>query len=267
MDLLLLPHEPRHDQADADPEGAEDLGAVAEVNPDEAADQNSQRGDEERKRDFLLRAELVVDQSGEIDAHEGDERAKVEQFGSLLVAKQEGARHGDRTDDQNVIARNMVLTIDRAKDSRRQRIISSHAVHEPGGTELRGDSRSQICDQQRCVEQLKQERAAYARGDMNKCGVHHGGGKWSGGRPDDLRHIDLNHGQDPDDQAGEDSCQQDVAARILHLFGHGRDSVKANIGEDGDRSSLKDSRGREGRWDRRRAGADHAPLGCTVEKI
>jgi len=89
---------------------------MAEVNPDEGADKNSQCRDKERKCHLLLRAELVVDQSRGIDAHERDESSEVKQFGSLLIAEQKATRYSNRSDDQHVIPRNTVSTIDCTKD-------------------------------------------------------------------------------------------------------------------------------------------------------
>ena len=85
--------------------------------PDEGADQDSQSRDEERERDFLLRTELVVDQSGGVDADERDECAKVEKFGTLLISEKEGSRQSNRADDQNVVSRHMMTRMDSAKDS------------------------------------------------------------------------------------------------------------------------------------------------------
>src|ERR1700734_2041398 len=161
--------------------------------PDEGADQDSQSRDEERERDLLLRTELVVDQSGGVDADERDECAKVEEFGTLLISEKEGSGQGNRADDQNVVSRHMMTRMDSAKDSWGQRIVPSHAVHKPGGSKLGCDCRSHICDHEGCVEQLKQKRTAYARGYMHESRIHHGWRKWLGSRPSELRYIDLDH--------------------------------------------------------------------------
>jgi len=71
-------HEPCNNQSDANPKDTEDLGVMAEVYPDEGADQDSQSRDEEGECYLLLRTELVVDQSSGVDADKRNECTKVE---------------------------------------------------------------------------------------------------------------------------------------------------------------------------------------------
>jgi hypothetical protein len=58
--LSASSHRPCHNQTHADPKDTEDLSIAAQVYPDEGADQDPQRRDEERKRNLLLRTKLVV---------------------------------------------------------------------------------------------------------------------------------------------------------------------------------------------------------------
>ena len=67
-----------------------------------------------------------------------------------------------------------------------------------------------------------------------------------GSRPDQLRGVDLEGGQDADDDAGQHGSQQDVAAGILDLLGEGRDAVETDVGEDGDGGAAQDRAGHEG---------------------
>ena len=101
-------HPPSDEQPDTDPENAKDLCAVTEVEPDEGADNDSQRRNERRKQCLLLRPELVVDQRGGIDADECDECPKVQKLRPLLVAKQEGSNQCNRTYNKNVIPRHVM---------------------------------------------------------------------------------------------------------------------------------------------------------------
>ena len=56
--LVASLQDPHYDQSNAAPERPKDLGVLAEVDPDKAADENSHRWDQERKRHFSLKRNL-----------------------------------------------------------------------------------------------------------------------------------------------------------------------------------------------------------------
>src|ERR1017187_3813855 len=129
----------------------------------------------------------------QVDTDECNEGAEVDQFRSLLISQQERTYQRNRANDQDVVARHLMTRIDRSEYLRGKRVTPTHAVHEPGCAELRGNCGSHICHQQRCVKQLKQEGTAHPRCHVHERCIDHVCGKRLARSPCQLSHIDLKH--------------------------------------------------------------------------
>src|ERR1035441_4166767 len=85
-----LTHDVVESDADNDPRSSEDLSAMVEAEPDKGAHDETEKGNGGRQRDLFFRAELVVNECGDVHAHEGNESAEVKKLSAALIGHQEG---------------------------------------------------------------------------------------------------------------------------------------------------------------------------------
>ena len=118
-------HEERDHQTDRHPRGAKQLCSVREVQPDESAYEKTAHRNHGRKRHFLRRPELVMDESGEVHAHEGNEGAEIQKFRATLETEQKTPGQSDEAEQQNVVTGNAGSRADRCEEPARERILAA----------------------------------------------------------------------------------------------------------------------------------------------
>jgi len=124
------------------------------------------------------------------------------------------------------------------KDSAWQDIVAPHSVQQAGGAQPTRDpatKRGENQDETHCIEQ---EHAANALTDVHKRG--HEIRKGVPVRPDPLAKVNLKTTENSGEHANQDRGQEHIAFWIFNLFRKGRDSIKANVGECGERGCRPD---------------------------
>ena len=215
------------------------------MGPNESADQEAKQRRKKIQDIAFFGADVVADQCGDVDAHEGQQGAEVEQVRALIVSDDEGACERDDADEDDVVAGNPAFGIDRAEELFGNPVAAAHAVQQTRGTELRAHAGADISDQNGEIDQLKQKVAAGGLGDEGK----------SGGDfilreglvlPHELRGVDFKRGQHAGYEADQHGSEHDVAARIFDFLGKGGDGVKADVGEHRDRGAVENAFETEG---------------------
>lgn len=69
------------------PGGARQFGLPAQIQPNEQADQEPEQRRQQVRESLLGFTDIVSNQCGGVDAHEGDEGAEIEQLGTELVGQ------------------------------------------------------------------------------------------------------------------------------------------------------------------------------------
>src|SRR3984885_468765 len=132
----------------------------------------------------------------------------------------------------------MIFRIERAEEFFGDTVAAAHAVEQPGGAELRAQARADVGDEDGEVDELEQEIAA---GGL--CDEWEGGGDFVRRKrlvaPHELCGVDFERSQHAGDEADQDGREHDIAAGIFDFFGEGGDGVEADVGEDGDGSSVE----------------------------
>src|SRR6202795_1159152 len=182
---------------------------------------------------LLLGAEIIADESGGVDTHEGDQRAEIQKFGATLVVNPEGADQHDGADKNDVVSRDAILRLDRAEKLLGNSIAAAHSIQQARGSELRAHPGTNIGDENREIQKVEEKKTAGSLSHERKRRLDHVLWEWLRS-PDELRGINLERGQNAGDQADEYGGEHDVPAGILDLFGKCGDGVEADVGEYGD---------------------------------
>src|SRR5579863_1768912 len=106
------------------------------MNPNEQADKKSENRREQLPHVAVRAANVIVGKRGQIHAHEGDKRAKIQQLSAIIVCDEESADEGDCADKEHVICGNVSLRMNRSKEFSRDGIASAHAIEKPRGSKL-----------------------------------------------------------------------------------------------------------------------------------
>src|SRR6202034_2530068 len=132
----------------------------------------------------------------------------------------------------------MIFRVERAEEFFGDTVAAAHAVEEPGGAEWRAQARADVGDEDGEIDELEQEIAASGLRDERE-----GGSDFVRGKrlvaPDELCGVDFQRSEHAGDETDQDGGEHDVAARIFDFFREGGDGVEADVGEDGDGSSVE----------------------------
>lgn len=219
------------EEADGKPAGAPELGDGGEVPPEVGADEEAEGG-EEQGEEALLFADAVAEEAGEVDAHEADEGAEVEELGAGLVGEDEGAGERGGADEEDVAIGDAGGGMDGGEEGLGEAAGFTHAVHEAGTGENAAGTGADGGNDECEVDELEEPGATGAAGDVDVGGVDVGEGFSEG--PNDLGGVGLDGGKDADDEADEYGAAEDVAAGIDDFFAEGGDAIEADVGEDGE---------------------------------
>src|ERR1700675_624350 len=126
--------------ADRHPDGAEKHGVMAEVSPNEQADDKTEERRDKIRPVFFLGSKKIAHKSGGIHSHECDQRAKVQQLRTLVITDQESSNQRERADENHVVSWNVMLGIHGAEKPLRNSIASPHAIEQTGRSELSAHS-------------------------------------------------------------------------------------------------------------------------------
>src|SRR5579864_3493634 len=142
------------------PDAAGDFGGPAKMEPDKQADEKSEKRRKEVCEALFFLAQVIADECRGVDSHERDQCAEVEHFRAEVVAHQERPGQRDGADEENVVARNTILRLDRAKEFSGQRVAAAHAEEKPGGAQMRAHARADVGDQEGQVHEAEQKHTS-----------------------------------------------------------------------------------------------------------
>src|SRR5580700_5784227 len=128
--------------------------------PDKETDEKAENRRNELAERAIRATDVVVRQRGEIDAHECDQRAKVQQLGAAIIGHEKRANQNDDPDEQNIIGRYASLRMDGSEKFLWQSVAASHAVKQARCAELRSQAGTDRGDKQGHTDQLGHENAA-----------------------------------------------------------------------------------------------------------
>src|SRR5262249_45429937 len=152
----------------AQPDGAGDLCRRAQVPPDERADKEPQGWRQEVGQTVFRRAKVVAHERRGIHAHEGNERAKIQQLRSALVGHGKGASQRQASNEQHVVAWNAVDGIDVSEKAARQGLPPPHSIEETRGSKLGRHAGTDVGDQDGEVQEVEQKVSANLAGHQGK---------------------------------------------------------------------------------------------------
>src|SRR6185437_10762258 len=145
LNFLILPPPHKIDrEANQQPYCAEDLRLVAEVQPDKRAHHKPDGRSQSAQRRFLLLANAVIDEGGDVDAHERDEGAEVQQFRAFGIGKEERSGQSDGAEQEHVVARYPGFPIDSAEKAARKRVALAHSIQQARGALHSRDSGTRV---------------------------------------------------------------------------------------------------------------------------
>jgi hypothetical protein len=101
-----------------------------------------------------------VGQRRQIDAHECDQRAEVEQLGPIVIADKEGANQRNHSHENHVVGGNSGPGMDGAEELLGNGVATSHAVEQASRAQLRSHPGTDGRDKQREADRLGQQGAA-----------------------------------------------------------------------------------------------------------
>ena len=108
--------------------------------------------------------------------------------------------------------------MDCSEETRRRSIPPAHAIEQPRGAELAGDSRTHVRDQQGRVQKLKEKFASHTHRHVHVGGVRHSFWKGRTEGPRKLGYVDLDRRKHSNNKTGKNRGQQNVAPWVLYLF-------------------------------------------------
>src|ERR1700721_619186 len=175
-----------------------------------------------------------------VHAHKREQRAKIQQLGSLLVRNQKSPDECYRADEDHVVARNAILRIKCPKEFLGNTVAAAHPVKQASGSELRAHSRSDIRDEHGEVEQGEKKKPPYLSRPQWKCRLDHVLRKRLRA-PNQLCGINFERRQNTRNHAHQHGCKHHVAPRVLDLLGQGGNCVEPDIGKYRDRGTAEDT--------------------------
>src|SRR5579885_2014966 len=183
-------------------------------------------------------------ESCEVHSHEGEKCAKVEELAGVLIGvsdgvKQHCANKRQAADDQNVVRRRAASRTQVSKNTTRQNIVSSHSKEQTRRAEPSCQAAAEGCQYQNRSHGVEEHHASDALTNVHERGFQIG--KRVPVRPNHLREINEQPSKDTRECAYQHSREQDVALRILHVFGKCSDSVEAYIGKRSERGCAPDA--------------------------
>src|ERR1700728_90329 len=132
-----------------------DFCGRTKVQPNKKTNQKSKHRRDEISPAFFLCTQVIAGERCTVYSHESYQRAEIKQFRTALVADQKSASQGEGSDKENVVSRNVVLGINRAKKLFRYAIAASHSIEQTRGSQLRAHSRTDIRDQHCEIKQVE----------------------------------------------------------------------------------------------------------------
>ncbi len=226
------------DEAAGKPEGADNFGHVAEIPPDDKAEE--QAGDREKEvgeevAAVAWAAEIEDADDAGVDPDEGEECAKVDELGGFLVVEDEAAEEGEDADKGEVECGDGGAGMDVAEEAAGKDAVAAHAVEEAGDAGLGGERGAEVGDDEDGGHGAEEPATADDASD-----VHVGGfdiGEVVEGGMNALGEVDLEAAEDTGEDADEDGGEEDVALGVLDFFRKGADAVEAAVGEGGEGGS------------------------------
>src|SRR5438552_5485407 len=121
-----------------------------QVEPDQAAESKTDQRQNRIAQQTPLAAGLLSDhrklpEAGEVDAHECEKRAEIQQFACVFVrtadvVKHHGAKKCESANQQDVIGRSAAAGLEIAKKLSRQNAIAPHAEEQSRRPQCAGQS-------------------------------------------------------------------------------------------------------------------------------
>ena len=182
------------------PHSAQNQRRATEMEPDEAANQESEARNYQSTEISAFLMAPMVDEGRRIDAHEGDERAEIERLCADFIGpspkspgeelEHPGSHKRKRSDCHDVVAGDSALGLDCPEEGFGKRISPSHAIQEPAGGELRAHPGTHVCHQQREVDDLEENGATGLAREQGKGRLNLIALEWLGS-PDELGRINF----------------------------------------------------------------------------
>ena len=136
--------------------------------PDKKTNEKAENRRNELAERAIRAADVVVRQCGQIDAHECDQRAEVQQLSAPIIAHEKRTNENYNADKQHIIGRDASLRMDSSEKFSGKSVAASHAVKQTRRAELRSHTGTDRGDKQGHADQLGHENAAGNSGHVTE---------------------------------------------------------------------------------------------------